>query len=175
MKHIPVLLNETIDGLNIKSDGIYLDLTLGRGGHSSEILKRLKSGFLYAVDQDIKAINESRDRLKAISNNFELINTNFVNIKSILKEKGIKEVDGILMDLGVSSPQFDEKERGFSYREDAPLDMRMDQTNNPLTAKTIVNTYTFEELCRVFRKYGDERYADRISDNIITIFSKHST
>lgn len=167
MKHIPVLLNETIDGLNIKSDGIYLDLTLGRGGHSSEILKRLKSGFLYAVDQDIKAINESRDRLKAISNNFELINTNFVNIKSILEEKGIKEVDGILMDLGVSSPQFDEKERGFSYREDAPLDMRMDQTNNPLTAKTIVNTYTFEELCRVFRKYGDEKYADRISDNII--------
>ncbi len=167
MEHIPVLLNDTLIGLSIKPDGIYLDLTLGRAGHAKEILKRLTTGKLVGVDQDIEAIKKSEITLKEISDNFILVNDNFVNIPSILESLSIKEVDGVLMDLGVSSPQFDEKERGFSYREDAPLDMRMDQTHNSLTAKEIVNTYSFEQLCRVLRDYGDEKYASSIANNII--------
>lgn len=166
-EHIPVLLNEVIEGLNIKEDGIYVDLTLGRAGHSSEILKRIKKGFLYGIDQDKEAIEKSYQRLKAIGNNFEIIKSNFVDIKNILQERNINEVDGVLMDLGVSSPQFDSGERGFSYNYDAELDMRMDQENNPLTAKTIVNTYSFNELVRIFREYGDEKYAVPIANNII--------
>ena len=166
-EHIPVLLNEVIEGLNIKEDGIYVDLTLGRAGHSSEILKRIKKGFLYGIDQDKEAIEKSRKRLSEIGNNFEIIKSNFVNIKEILDERNIKEVDGVLMDLGVSSPQFDEGDRGFSYNSDASLDMRMDQENNPLTAKEIVNTYSFNELVRIFREYGDEKYAASIANNII--------
>ena len=166
-EHVPVLLNEVIEGLNIKSDGIYVDLTLGRAGHSSEILKRIKKGFLYGIDQDIDAIDKSRKRLNEIGQNFEIIKNNFVHIKEILDERNIKEVDGILMDLGVSSPQFDEGQRGFSYNSDATLDMRMDQENNPLTAKIIINTYSFNELVRIFREYGDEKYATSIANNII--------
>ena len=166
-EHIPVLLNEVIEGLNIKEDGIYVDLTLGRAGHSSEILKRIKKGFLYGIDQDKEAIEKSRKRLSEIGSNFEIIKSNFVNIKEILDERNIKEVDGALMDLGVSSPQFDEGDRGFSYNSDASLDMRMDQDNNPLTAKEIVNTYSFNELVRIFREYGDEKYAASIANNII--------
>lgn len=166
-EHIPVLLNEVIEGLNIKSDGIYVDLTLGRAGHSSEILKRIKDGFLYGIDQDKEAIIKSTERLKSIGDNFEIIKSNFVDIKNILQERNVTAVDGVLMDLGVSSPQFDEGDRGFSYNYDAPLDMRMDQENNKLTAKEIINAYSFNELVRVFREYGDEKYAASIANNII--------
>ena len=167
MEHLPVLLNETIESLNIKENGIYLDLTLGRAGHSQEILKRLKTGRLIGVDQDVEAIKKSEVTLSRISRNYTLVNDNFVNVISILRKLDIEKVDGILMDLGVSSPQFDDGERGFSYRENAELDMRMDRIHNSLTAKKIVNTYSFEELCRVLRDYGDEKYAPRIADNII--------
>lgn len=165
-KHIPVLLNETIEGLNIKPDGIYLDLTLGRGGHSGEILKRLTSGHLYGVDQDQEAINESEKYLKTISSNFTLVHSNFSYIDEILENLNIKYVDGVLMDLGVSSPQFDEGYRGFSYREDAPLDMRMDQRND-LTAYKIVNTYTLDEIFKIIRDYGEDKYAYSIAKNIV--------
>ena len=165
-KHIPVLLNETISGLNIKPDGIYMDLTLGRGGHSGEILKQLKTGHLYGVDQDIEAINESEKYLRTISNNFTLIHRNFSSIEEILSENHLDYIDGILMDLGVSSPQFDEGDRGFSYREDAQLDMRMDQ-RNPLTAYDIVNKYSQEEIFKILRDYGEEKFAYSIAKNIV--------
>lgn len=165
-EHISVLLNETIDGLNVKPNGIYMDLTLGRAGHSSVILSKLTTGKLIGVDQDDDAINESDKRLKAIGSNYELVHKNFSALDEILEERQIEYVDGILMDLGVSSPQFDEAERGFSYREDAPLDMRMDRSQS-LTAYTIVNSYSLEELTRIFRDYGDERFAYQIAKNIV--------
>jgi len=165
-KHIPVLLNETIAGLNIKPDGIYVDLTLGRGGHSGEILKRLTTGHLYGVDQDQEAIIESEKYLKTIGNNFTIIHKNFSYIDEILSDLNIEYVDGILMDLGVSSPQFDEGDRGFSYREDARLDMRMDQSQS-LTAYQIVNTYPLDEIFRILRDYGEEKYAYSIAKNIV--------
>lgn len=165
-EHIPVLLNEVIEGLNINPNGIYLDLTLGRAGHSSEILKRLTTGRLIGVDQDIEAINKSRERLSKIGDNFTLVHSNFSNIDEILESLDIKEVDGILMDLGVSSPQFDNPERGFSYREDAPLDMRMDQEKEK-TAATVVNTYSLNDLTRVLRDYGEEKYSFQIAKNIV--------
>lgn len=164
--HIPVLLNEVIEGLNIKSDGIYLDLTLGRAGHSSEILKRLTTGKLIGVDQDQVAIDESSDRLSKISDHFELVHSNFVNLPSILKKVGINKVDGILMDLGVSSPQFDDPDRGFSYKVDSRLDMRMD-VNNTLSAHQVINQYSLEDLVRIFKEYGDEKYAYSIAKNIV--------
>ena len=139
-EHIPVLLNETIQGLNINPSGTYVDLTVGRGGHSSEILARLKDGRLICVDQDEEAIVASTARLSKISNKFEMVRANFSELETILANLGIQEVDGILMDLGVSSPQFDKGERGFSYKEDARLDMRMDQRQE-LTAYQIINTY----------------------------------
>ena len=165
-KHIPVLLKETIDGLNVKKDGIYLDLTVGRGGHSSEILKKLDTGYLIGVDQDIEAINESQKNLKKVGNNFELVHQNFSSFIKILKDKGIEYVDGILMDLGVSSPQFDEGDRGFSYKEEARLDMRMDQSN-PKDAYQVVNSYSLEDLTRVFREYGEDKFSYQIAKNII--------
>ena len=165
-KHIPVLLNETITGLNIKPDGIYVDLTLGRGGHSGEILKKLQKGHLYGVDQDEVAIEESRRYLETISNNFTLIHKNFSFLHEIMEENQIEYADGILMDLGVSSPQFDEGDRGFSYREDARLDMRMDQ-RNPLTAYDIVNSYSLDEIFKILRDYGEEKFAYSIAKNIV--------
>ena len=141
MEHISVLLNESIDMLQIKEDGIYVDCTLGRGGHSSEILKRLTSGHLYAFDCDQNAIDESMPRLKAIGDQFILIHSPFENLKSELAKRGVNFVDGIFMDLGVSSPQFDDAQRGFSYRWDARLDMRMDQSSS-LDAHEIVNHYS---------------------------------
>ena len=165
-EHIPVLLHETIDGLNIKKDGTYLDLTIGRGGHSSVILSKLTNGHLIGFDQDEDAIKESTANLSKVSKNFELIHSNFVRFKEILKSKNIEYVDGILMDLGVSSPQFDEAIRGFSYREDAPLDMRMDRSQK-LTASDIVNTYSLEDITKILREYGDERFAFPIAKNII--------
>lgn len=165
-KHIPVLLNEVIQGLNINPNGIYFDLTLGRGGHSKEILKRLTSGHLYGVDQDITAINESQENLKEFEGKFTLVHSNFTKLDEIMKEYNITSIDGILMDLGVSSPQFDDAERGFSYRNDANLDMRMNQEQT-LTAEIIVNTYSLNELTNIFREYGEDKYSYQIAKNII--------
>ncbi len=164
-EHVSVLLKEAIEGLNIKEDGIYVDATLGRAGHSSVILKRLKKGKLYCFDQDKEAIEYSKTKLASISDNFEIIYSNFKNIKEELEKRGIKEVDGILFDLGVSSPQFDEDYRGFSYRYDAPLDMRMDERNT-LTAKKIVNEYSLNELTRIFKEYGEEKYSYSVAKTI---------
>lgn len=167
MEHIPVLLNEVITNLEIKSNGNYVDLTLGRGGHSKEILKKLKTGHLYCFDQDIDAIEKSTKVLKEVGTNFSIYHTNFINMKEVLEKEGVYgKIDGILMDLGVSSPQLDEDARGFSYRVDAPLDMRMDQ-RNIVSAQTIVNTYSYEDLVKILRDYGDERYASSIARNII--------
>lgn len=165
-KHIPVLLNETVQGLNIKPDGIYVDGTLGRGGHSSEVLKRLTSGHLYCFDQDKQAIDESYDRLKAISSSFTLIHDNFKNMNARLKEYGVNKVDGIMLDLGVSSAQFDESDRGFSYRYDARLDMRMNRSSK-LSAYDVVNSYSLSSLTKVIRDYGEEKFAYQIARQIV--------
>ena len=166
-KHIPVLLNEVIEGLDIKPNGIYLDLTLGRAGHSSEILSRLNSqGLLIGVDQDNEAIKESSKRLAKVGGNYKIVKSNFVDIENVLKELNITKVDGVLMDLGVSSPQFDESDRGFSYRYDAPLDMRMNQDQS-LTAKEVVNTYSESALRKIFFEYGEDKYSASIAHNIV--------
>lgn len=164
--HIPVLLDEAIKGLNIKQDGIYLDLTLGRGGHSKEIAKRLNKGKLIAIDQDEIAIKESQNNLKDYLDKIIIVRNNFKNIKSILNDLQIENVDGILIDLGVSSPQFDNPERGFTYRFDGPLDMRMDQSQN-LTAYDVVNKYSLQDLTKILKEYGDERYAYSIANGIV--------
>ena len=163
--HISVLLQETIEGLNIKEDGIYVDCTLGGGGHSSEILKRLTTGHLYCFDQDQNAIKAASERLSKISDNFTIIYSNFKNIKNELLRLGVTHVDGIVFDLGVSSPQFDDGERGFSYNYDARLDMRMDQSQD-LSAYEIVNEYDFNEIVKILFKYSDEKYAKQIARNI---------
>lgn len=165
-KHIPVLLDETIEGLNVKPDGIYVDGTLGRGGHSSEVLKKLTTGHLYCFDQDIQAINESKPRLEQISNKFTLINDNFKNMKEELNKLGIEKVDGIMFDLGVSSAQFDEQDRGFSYRFDARLDMRMNQQAT-LSAYDVVNNYSLQELTKIIRDYGEDKFAYQIAKEIV--------
>ncbi len=167
MKHYSVMLSESIDGLKIKSDGIYVDGTLGYGGHSSEILKQLTTGHLYAFDQDKEAIENSKKRLSEISNNFTIIYSNFVNIKEKLAEQGIHKVDGIILDLGLSSPQIDNKERGFTFMSDAPLDMRMD-LSNPVDAKKIINTYSIEELTNIFYLYGEEKMSKTIAKKIVS-------
>ncbi len=164
--HVSVLLNEAIENLNIKEDGIYVDCTLGFAGHSKEILKRIKKGKLFAFDQDGEAINYSKKILGQISNNYEIINSNFVNIKSELNKRGIQKVDGILFDLGVSSVQLDEAERGFSYHKDAKLDMRMNQDQG-FSAYDVVNTYSFEQLVKIFYEYGEEKYSKSIANGII--------
>lgn len=165
MKHISVLLNETIEALNIKEDGVYVDCTLGYGGHSSAILKRLKKGMLYAFDQDEKARKFSENVLGRIGSNFEIIPSNFVNLKEELNKRGIVKVDGIIFDLGVSSPQLDDGLRGFSFHVNAPLDMRMDQ-NNTLSAYQVVNFYPYEKLVKIIREYGEEKYASSIAKGI---------
>lgn len=165
-KHIPVLLEEVIDSLNIKSDGIYVDCTLGGAGHSSEIIKRLSpKGLLIGIDQDMNAINAAKERLKKYEN-VMFIHNNFYNIDSILEENGIDKVDGILMDLGVSSYQLDTAERGFSYMKDAPLDMRMNREES-FSAYNVVNDYSEEELYKVIRDYGEEKFAKRIASIIV--------
>lgn len=164
--HKTVLLYETIDNLNLKEDGIYVDATLGFGGHSGLILKRVKRGFLFAFDQDDMAINYSKDKLSSIGNNFEIIKANFANLKEELNKRNIKEIDGIVFDLGVSSPQLDIAERGFSYHNDARLDMRMD-TSKDFSAYNVVNEYSYGELVRVIRDYGEEKYASNIAKNIV--------
>ena len=164
--HESVLLKESIDSLNLKEDSIIVDCTLGYGGHSSEILKQIPKGHLYCFDQDIDAINYSKERLSKISNNFTIIQSNFKNIKNKLNELGITKVDGIIYDLGVSSPQLDTKERGFSYHQDSKLDMRMDK-NNKLSAYEVVNEYSYERLVKIFREYGEEKYATSIAKAIV--------
>ena len=168
MKHFSVLLEESIAMLQIKDDGIYVDCTLGRGGHSSEILKRCRQGHLYSIDCDMQAIQESRPRLEAIGSNFTIIHDTFEHLGTILDAQGIDKVDGIFMDLGVSSPQFDDENRGFSYRMDARLDMRMDQMSE-LDAWKVVNEYSKEELERIFRCYGEEPFASKIASKIVQI------
>lgn len=167
MKHVSVLLNESIDMLQVKEDGIYVDCTLGRGGHSEQILKRCPKGHLYAFDLDAQAIEESRPRLEAVSDNFTLIHEPFENLDKALDRYGVGQVDGILMDLGVSSPQFDDAERGFSYRNDARLDMRMNR-DQTLDAWTVVNTYPKEDLIRILREYGEEPFAPKIAAAIVS-------
>ena len=166
MLHKSVLLNESIEHLAIKPDGIYVDGTLGRAGHSSEILKKLSNGHLYGFDKDEQAIKESDPILKEIGNNYTLINQDFRNIKTVLSEFGINEVNGVLLDLGVSSPQFDDPERGFSYRFDAYLDMRMDQSQT-LSAYEVVNTYSEKQLTDIFFQYSEERFAKQIARKIL--------
>lgn len=164
--HISVLLLESIENLNIKEDGIYVDCTLGFAGHSSQILKRIKRGKLFAFDQDGEAIKYSNKILESISNNYEIINSNFVNLRDELHKRGIKKVDGILFDLGVSSYQLDEAERGFSYHKDASLDMRMNQ-NQKLSAYNVVNEYSVDDLIRIFYEYGEEKYSKSIASAIV--------
>lgn len=166
MKHYSVLLSESIEGLNIKQDGIYIDATLGYGGHSSEILKRIPKGHLYSFDQDKEAIEYSQERLSKIGDNFTIIHSNFVNMVEELSKLGITKVDGIVFDLGLSSPQIDEKERGFSFMSDAPLDMRMNKEEST-TAKDIVNDYSLEKLTEVFYSYGEEKMSRQIAKRII--------
>ena len=166
--HISVLLKETIDELNLKDNSIVVDCTLGYGGHSSEILKRIPNGKLYSFDQDEEAILYSQKRLSEISNNFEIIKSNFVNLKEKLKEKGIDKVDAIVYDLGVSSPQLDEDVRSFSFHKDSKLDMRMDQSQK-LSAYEVVNEYSYNDLVRIFRDYGEEKYASSIASKIVSI------
>ena len=164
--HKSVLLNECIDNLNLKPNSIIVDCTLGYAGHSSEILKKIKNGYLYAFDQDNEAIKFSTEKLLNISKNFEIINSNFVNIKEELNKRNVTHVDGILYDLGVSSPQLDEDYRGFSFHQDARLDMRMNQEND-LDAYYVVNNYPYEKLVDIFYKYGEEKYASSIAKGII--------
>lgn len=164
--HKSVLLDSCLEYLNLQDDSVVVDCTLGYGGHSSKILEKVKNGFLYCFDQDIEAINYSRECLKKVASNFEIIKSNFVNLKSELSKYNVNKVNGILFDLGVSSPQLDEDYRGFSFHKDAPLDMRMDQ-NNKLSALQVVNDYTYEDLVRIFRDYGEEKYAVPIAKKII--------
>ena len=164
--HKTVLLNEAIDNLNVKEDGIYVDATLGFGGHSGLILKRVKRGFLFAFDQDEMAIEYSEKKLAEIGSNYEIIKSNFANLKEELQKRNINKIDGIVFDLGVSSPQLDIAERGFSYHNDAPLDMRMDRDKD-FTASDVVNTYSYNDLVRILRDYGEEKYASSIANNII--------
>ncbi len=166
MLHKSVLLSESISNLNIKNGGVYVDATLGFGGHSSEILKKNKKGMLICFDQDNEAINYSKEYLSKFGDNFTIIKSNFVNMKSELNKLGITKVDGILFDLGVSSVQLDEAERGFSFHKNAKLDMRMNQDQD-LSAYEVVNTYSFKDLVRILTKYGEEKYASSIARNII--------
>ena len=164
--HTSVLLGEAISSLNIKASGVYVDATLGYGGHASEILKKVKRGYLFALDQDSEAIRMSTDRLKAIGTNFTIFKTNFKDLKKVLNENGVEKIDGILFDLGVSSPELDEGYRGFSFHKDAPLDMRMD-TSRDFSAYNVVNEYSYEELRDIFYKYGEDKFAPRIAKKIV--------
>ncbi|MBQ8137873.1 MAG: 16S rRNA (cytosine(1402)-N(4))-methyltransferase RsmH [Lachnospiraceae bacterium] len=165
-KHYSVMLEETIEELKIRPDGIYMDGTLGGAGHSSEIAKRLTTGHLYGIDQDAAAIETATERLKPYKENVTVIRNNYCNAVADLAERGVTEFDGILLDLGVSSYQLDTGERGFSYRYDAPLDMRMDQRQT-LTAKQIVNEYSESDLYRIIRDYGEDKFAKNIAKHIV--------
>lgn len=165
-KHVSVLLDECIEALNIKEDGIYVDCTLGGGGHSYEIVKRLSNnGRLIGIDQDTSALGAAKEKLKEF-NNVTYVHNNFYNIDSILNELNIDKVDGILMDLGVSSYQLDEAERGFSYMKDAPLDMRMNRESD-LSAYDVVNNYSEEQLFKIIKEYGEDNFAKRIAKFVV--------
>ena len=162
--HVTVLLNEAIDNLNVKPDGVYVDATLGGGGHSQLLASRLTTGKLWSFDQDITAINYNTEHLAAelAAGKVAFIQNNFRNLKPALAEVGVTEIDGIVYDLGVSSPQFDDGQRGFSYNYDAPLDMRMDQSQE-LNARTVVNEWDFHDLLRILSRYGEEKFAKQIA------------
>ncbi|MBA5962338.1 16S rRNA (cytosine(1402)-N(4))-methyltransferase RsmH [Weissella cibaria] len=162
--HVTVLLNEAIDNLNVKPDGVYVDATLGGGGHSQLLASRLTTGKLWSFDQDITAINYNTEHLAAelAAGKVAFIQNNFRNLKAALAEVGVTEIDGIVYDLGVSSPQFDDGQRGFSYNYDAPLDMRMDQSQE-LNAQTVVNEWDFHDLLRILSRYGEEKFAKQIA------------
>lgn len=164
--HKSVLLDESIEYLNLNDESNIVDCTLGYGGHSSEILKRIKRGFLFAFDQDKDAIASSRKRLDEISDNYEIIYSNFSHLEAELNKRNISHIDGILYDLGVSSPQLDEGDRGFSFHQDAKLDMRMNQ-NNLLSAWNVVNEYEYNQLVDIFYRYGEEKFAPSIAKKII--------
>jgi len=164
--HYPVMRAECIDGLSIDPTGIYADCTLGGGGHSEEIARRLTTGKLLCIDQDICAIRAASKRLAPYADRIIFEHDNFSNIREIMKRNGIKALHGALIDLGVSSYQLDTPQRGFSYQHDAPLDMRMN-TDAPLSAYDIINTYSFEELRRIISEYGEERFASKIASNIV--------
>lgn len=164
--HKSVLLEECIQNLNLKNDSIIVDCTLGFAGHSSEILKRIPNGKLYAFDQDPTAVSFSQKKLETIASNYEIIETNFVHLKEELQKRNINSVDGILFDLGVSSVQLDEESRGFSFHKDAKLDMRMNP-NQSLSAYEVVNNYSYEDLTRIFKIYGEEKYSSSIAKAII--------
>ncbi|MDO5003124.1 MAG: 16S rRNA (cytosine(1402)-N(4))-methyltransferase RsmH [bacterium] len=166
MKHISVLLEEAVNALNLDENSIVVDATLGYAGHSSEILKRIKRGRLFAFDQDSEAIKYSTDRLTSVGTNFTIIKSNFVHLKEKLNELGVEKVDACLFDLGVSSPQLDEQERGFSYHLDAKLDMRMNQEQD-FSAYDVVNTYSKEELTKIFNDYGESKFSRNIANKII--------
>ena len=166
-KHVSVLLQETVDGLNVKPDGIYVDGTLGGGGHSYEVCTRLGvKGSIIGIDQDEAAIEAASIRLKDFGEKVTIVRSNYCDMKSRLHELGIDKVDGIMLDLGVSSYQLDTADRGFSYREDAPLDMRMDQRSE-MTARDIVNDYSEMDLYRVIRDYGEDKFAKNIARHIV--------
>ena len=166
MEHYSVLLNEAIENLNIKEDGIYVDATLGLGGHSSKILEKLTTGHLYAFDEDKMAIDYADKRLAKINTNYTIIKSNFVNLKAKLEELGVTAIDGIVFDLGISSPQIDTASRGFSFSKDGLLDMRMD-TDSHLTAEQVVNEYKKEELTNIFFNYGEEKQSRLIANKIV--------
>lgn len=171
-EHITVLKEEAVNALNIKENGIYVDATLGGGGHSSLILSKLKGGHLYSFDQDDYAISRAKEILDQVASNYTIIKSNFVNLKQKLNELGVEHIDGILYDLGVSSFQFDMEERGFSYRLDGPLDMRMNQ-NQELSAKTIVNEWPTLKLIEIFYRYGEEKFAKQIAFQIDKVRKEH--
>jgi 16S rRNA (cytosine1402-N4)-methyltransferase len=165
-KHTTVLLEEAVSGLNIKPDGIYVDCTLGGAGHSELILSRLsENGKLYAFDQDETAIQNAREKLARFGDRLTIIKSNFLHLKRELEQRGVYEVDGVLYDLGVSSPQLDNPERGFSYHHDAPLDMRMDQ-DAEVSAYDVVNKWTYEQLVKIFFRYGEEKFSKQIARKI---------
>ena len=171
-KHKSVLLFETVDNLNIKPDGIYVDGTLGGGGHSFQILKRLgDGGLLIGIDQDEDALKAAGERLAIFEDKVTTVRSNYCHMKQVLHDLGINKVSGIVLDLGVSSYQLDEPERGFTYREDVPLDMRMDR-RNPKTAKNIVNEYSEMELFRIIRDYGEDKFAKNIAKHIVAAREK---
>lgn len=166
LKHVSVLLDECIENLNIKSDGIYVDGTLGGAGHSKHIVERLDTGKLIGIDQDLYALKRAKERLKDHEGKVEFVHSNFKNIKNVLNDLGIEKVDGILLDLGVSSFQLDDTQRGFSFHNDARLDMRMNETSD-FSAWNVVNEYSKDDLNRIIREYGEERWSSRIAEFIV--------